>query len=108
MARGGGIVGSDLEQIGEVLSPAIRAANIGKVPFSVSDQRAVLCKPGSVEQFVQAVLFLARSPQLCEALGRNARVAAATHFSWRRHVERLWELAVRTHSGVAVTQQRPS
>lgn len=93
MAMGGGIVASDLEQIGEVLSPAVRAADLTRGAFSVSDQRAVLCRPGSVEEFVEAVSFLARSPSLCEQLGRNARAAAAAHFSWRRHVERLWQAA---------------
>jgi glycosyltransferase involved in cell wall biosynthesis len=90
MALAGGIVASDLEQIGEVLSPALRVEDLGQPPPEIVDQRAILCAPGSAQEFAQAVLFLARHPDVCRALGRNAREAAARHFSWRRHVERLW------------------
>ena len=90
MAMGGGIVGSDLEQLGEVLSPALRIADLSK---PITDERAVLVTPGDVEEFVKAVVFLAASPQVCEALGRNARKAVIEHYSWRRHVERIWQRA---------------
>jgi glycosyltransferase involved in cell wall biosynthesis/ubiquinone/menaquinone biosynthesis C-methylase UbiE len=92
MAMAGGIVASDLEQLGEVLSPALRPEQLsGSV--TVSDQRAILCKPGDVDQFVTAVTFLAESPSTSEALGRNARQAVLDHYSWRRHVERIWQHA---------------
>jgi len=90
MAMGGGVVGSDLEQLGEVLSPALRPGDLSR---PVSDERAVLCAPGDVDEFVKAVVFLAASPEVCEALGRNARRAVIDHYSWRRHVERIWERA---------------
>ena len=90
MAMGGGIVGSDLEQLGEVLSPALRPAELsGSV--TVTNQRAVLCVPGNVDEFVTAVNFLVRSPSVCAALGNNARQAVFDHYSWRRHVERVWQ-----------------
>jgi glycosyltransferase involved in cell wall biosynthesis/ubiquinone/menaquinone biosynthesis C-methylase UbiE len=92
MAMGGGIVASDLEQLGEVLSPALRPEQLS-APVTVSDQRAVLCKPGDVDEFVTAVAFLAASPAASEALGRNAREAVLDHYSWRRHVERIWQRA---------------
>ena len=90
MAMGGGVVGSDLEQLGEVLSPALRPDDLQQ---PVTNQRAVLCVPGDVDEFVKAVVFLAASPQVCEALGRNARAAVIDHYSWRRHVERIWQRA---------------
>jgi ubiquinone/menaquinone biosynthesis C-methylase UbiE len=88
MAVGAGIVASDLEQIGQVLSPSLGPddAERGAV---VADERAVLCAPGNVGQFVQAVTALVRQPEMAEALGRNARRAAA-HYSWERHVANLW------------------
>ena len=46
MALGGGIVASDLEQIGVVLSPALRAGNLPSSLANVTNERAVLCTPG--------------------------------------------------------------
>jgi ubiquinone/menaquinone biosynthesis C-methylase UbiE len=80
---------SDLEQIGEVLSPALRAADLDG-GAAVRDERSVLCAPGNVDEFVRAVVGLVRRPDLCCALGRNARQAVADHYSWQRHVGRLW------------------
>lgn len=90
MALAGGIVASDLEQIGEVLSPALRPQDFadGRVPV-VTDQRAVLCQPGSIEEFVDGVIALCRHPDLARRLGANARQAIIDHYSWDRHVDRL-------------------
>lgn len=93
MAMGGGIVASDLEQIGEVLSPALRAAELDRPVDAVTTERAVLCAPGDVEEFAAGVTGLAARPDLCAALGSNARQAVADHYSWRQHVARLWSFA---------------
>jgi glycosyltransferase involved in cell wall biosynthesis/ubiquinone/menaquinone biosynthesis C-methylase UbiE len=93
MAMGGGVVASDLEQIGEVLSPALRVGDLSRSDLTVSDQRSVLCTPGDVDEFVNGVVGLVRRPDLCVALGRNSRQAVAGHYSWHRHVERLWTFA---------------
>ncbi|MBT7942500.1 MAG: methyltransferase domain-containing protein, partial [Alphaproteobacteria bacterium] len=89
MAMGGAIVASDLEQIGEVLSPALRPADLLDPNLEVSDQRAVLCQPGNVEEFVVAVTALAKLPKVRSSLGINARKAVLDTYSWSRHVERL-------------------
>jgi ubiquinone/menaquinone biosynthesis C-methylase UbiE len=89
MALGGGIVASDLEQIGQVLSPAL-TPDEAACGTAVSRERAVLCAPGDVDQFVQGVVALAEQPDLARALGRNARQAALDHYSWKRHVANLW------------------
>ena len=93
MAMGGGIVASDLEQIGEVLSPALRPADLARPDVRVVDERSVLCAPGDVDEFVAGVVGLARRRDLRCALGRNARQAVADHYSWQRHVARLWAFA---------------
>ena len=93
LAMSGGIVASDLEQIGEVLSPALRPADLASPGVSVTNQRSVLCEPGNVDEFVAAVVGLARRPELAGALGRNARQAVADHYSWHQHVARLWTFA---------------
>src|SRR5204863_1828490 len=92
MALGGGIVASDLEQIGQVLSPALTSEEAAR-GTGVTRERAVLCAPGDVEQFVQGAVALAAQPDLARALGRNARQAALDHYSWTRHVENLWLFA---------------
>src|SRR6185369_17050615 len=89
MALGGGIVASDLEQIGQVLSPALTADEAAAGP-EVTRERAVLCEPGDVDQFVRGVIALVRRPDLARALGRNAHDAAREHYSWTRHVANLW------------------
>jgi glycosyltransferase involved in cell wall biosynthesis/ubiquinone/menaquinone biosynthesis C-methylase UbiE len=90
MAMGGGIVASDLEQIGECLSPALTVDDLRDPSVSVTDERAVLCTPGDVDEFVDAVVALAERPHLWSALGRNAREAVREHYSWTKHVSHLW------------------
>ena len=90
LAMRGGIVASDLEQIGEILSPALTVAELKDREFVVTDERAVLCAPGDVGEFVEAVVGLLDRPDLWTVLGRNAREAVAQHYSWTRHVARLW------------------
>jgi glycosyltransferase involved in cell wall biosynthesis len=87
MAMGGGIVASELEQIGTVLSPGLRASDLLNPSLSITDQRSVLCKPGDLDQFVNAVLYLINNPPACQLLGKNARKAAANEFTWEKHVE---------------------
>jgi glycosyltransferase involved in cell wall biosynthesis/ubiquinone/menaquinone biosynthesis C-methylase UbiE len=104
MAMGGGIVASNLEQIGEVLSPALAATELGRADLTVTSQRSVLCTPGSVDEFVAGVVGLARRPEIASALGRNARQAVADHYSWEQHVARLWQFA----TGLASAQAAPA
>ena len=89
MSLAGGIVASDLEQIGDVLSPALRPAQVTS-GVTVTDERAVLCKPGDVTDFATGVVGLLSLPEVAAGLGRNARSAVLNQFSWARHVERLW------------------
>ena len=90
MAMGGGIVASDLEQIGESLSPALSVHDLLDPSLRVTDERAVLCTPGDVDEFVDAVVALVERPHVWAALGRNAREAVRQHYSWTTHVAHLW------------------
>lgn len=100
MAMGGGIVASDLEQIGEVLSPALHATSLAE-SFLATHERSILCTPGSVGEFAEAVVFLSEHPEICEAIGRNAREAAEADFSWRSHIARLWRFGININSKAA-------
>jgi ubiquinone/menaquinone biosynthesis C-methylase UbiE len=50
----------------------------------------VLVEPGNVDEFVDAVVALLGRPDVARALGANARAAVAEHYSWSKHVARLW------------------
>lgn len=90
MAMGGGIVASDLEQIGQILSPALRVADLQRPDVTAGPARAVLCEPGNVAEFTDAVSLLLERRSLWATLGHNSRQAVADHYSWGRHVGRLW------------------
>ena len=84
-------VNATAEQIGEVLSPALSPdAFAGNAVPDAADERAVLCTPGDVDEFVEAVTGLVRHPELWPTLGRNARQALLENFTWERHVAKIW------------------
>ena len=95
MALGGAIIASDLEQIGQVLRPAFFAQDLGadETPALPADERAILCRPGDVDEFTNACIYAAQNIAFCKKLGQNARAAAEEFFTWERHVERLWSFA---------------
>jgi ubiquinone/menaquinone biosynthesis C-methylase UbiE/glycosyltransferase involved in cell wall biosynthesis len=93
MAMAGGIVASDLEQIGVVLSPALRAADLARPGLVITNERSVLCTPGDADEFVDAVSLLSKRLDVCERLGRNSRQAVIDFYSWRQHVAHLWAFA---------------
>ena len=68
----------------------MRPADLERPDLAVTDQRSVLCTPGDIDEFVAAVVGLARRQDLIRALGRNARQAVVDHYSWQQHVARLW------------------
>ncbi|MBI3085718.1 MAG: glycosyltransferase family 4 protein, partial [candidate division NC10 bacterium] len=74
MAMGKGIVASDLDQIGEILSH-------GKTAW--------LVRPGDPEDLAAGILALARDPGLRRALGEAARDEVVAKHTWKAHVERL-------------------
>jgi len=110
MSMGRGIVASDLEQLGEVLSPALRVSSFTGPQPAVGSERAVLCTPGDVGEFVAAVVALADRADVAQALGRNARQAVLDSYSWTHHVEQIWRfICQRARSGgVAALQSDAS
>ncbi len=85
LAMGKAIVASDLDQIGEILRPAIGAAT--KEPVGVrEDAVAVLTSPGNVSELVEGIKLLAAQSELRSTLGRSARRLALSRYTWRHHV----------------------
>lgn len=87
MAMGKAIVASDLEQIGEILKNSLRATRLpSSAPNNTSHELGILCQPGSVDELVAAVQFIAEQPHWREVLGINARKEAVTKYTWENHV----------------------
>ena len=99
MAMGKGIVASDLDQIGEVLSTGIRIWETNAVPgegkqnttMTPEDATAVLTRPGETGDLIAAIKLLVERPDIRRRLGLNARQELLGHYTWRHHVGRILE-----------------
>ena len=104
MALGGAIVASRLEQIGDVLTPSFDTQDLAEARLDQLDgQRAILCKPGDTEDFVNAVAGLAARPDLWSTLGANARQALLDNYTWKKHVHKILHHAVQRSAALKVT-----
>jgi glycosyltransferase involved in cell wall biosynthesis len=74
MAMGKGIVASDLDQIGEILTHGTTAW---------------LVKPGDPEALAAGILTLGGDPGLRRVLGEAARAEVLAHHTWTAHVHRI-------------------
>lgn len=87
MAMGKGILASDLEQIGEVLQPAIEVDNLPcEGPTTDNAAVALLVPPGQVAQLVAGLKFLVERSEWRDHLGRQARACALGRYTWDHHV----------------------
>jgi len=93
MAMGRAIVASELEQIGEVLAGSHHVGRDGMPPTEGSLARSLglLVTPGSVEELIAAIRFLAEAAPARTRLGRAARTRALEHYTWDRHVGAILE-----------------
>jgi len=90
MAMGKGIVASELEQIGDILSPGLRInETIENNPVVDKDMVAVLTTPGNVDELVSGIRFLVEQPYMSGILGENARRKVINHYTWRHHVDAI-------------------
>jgi len=80
MALGKGIIASDLDQLGEILT---------------HEENALLVKPGNAEALVRAIETFCENPELADKLGIGARELALREYTWEAHVRRVME---RLHS----------
>lgn len=100
MARG--IVASDLDQLGQVLRPAVFVSADGRVDDAqAAEAVAVLTAPGDVAALSQGIALLMRDSQLRRHLGQNARAVALARYTWQHHVEAILEGLRRVSPGAA-------
>ncbi|MFN2470690.1 MAG: glycosyltransferase family 4 protein [Gaiellaceae bacterium] len=92
MAMGKAIVASDLEQIGDVLSPAL---SIDRLPLGDPDRSAhevaVLATPGSAEELLVGIRYLVERPGWRKVLGQNARARVLARYTWRHQTAAVIE-----------------
>jgi glycosyltransferase involved in cell wall biosynthesis len=92
MAAGRAIVASDLDQIGEVLQPALCADALpSSLPAPNDASVAVLARPGDPDGLARAIRFLAERPEWRLLLGANARELARARYTWGHHVAAISE-----------------
>ncbi len=86
------IIASNLEQLGQVLQPSLRAEALPQFPpEALASELAILAQPGHVEHIVNAILFLIQFPQWRTLLGKNARQEVLAKYTWSQHVSFILE-----------------
>jgi glycosyltransferase involved in cell wall biosynthesis len=87
MAMDKAIVASDLDQLGDVLRPALVAEALPtEPPPPGAPELGVLFAPGNGEQLAAGLLFAAARADWRVVLGANARREALRKYTWRHHV----------------------
>jgi glycosyltransferase involved in cell wall biosynthesis len=88
MAMAKGIIASDLDQIGEVLSTGIR---IWETPIAVRKENAtaILVRPGNIDDLIESVKLLVLNPELRNRLGANAHREVIAKYTWLHHVSAI-------------------
>jgi glycosyltransferase involved in cell wall biosynthesis len=76
MAMAKAIIASNLGQIGQVLT---------------HDQTAWLVSPGSVDELAAGLKHLVEHPETLARLGRNAREAVLSRYTWQRNAQAVLE-----------------
>jgi len=90
MAMGKAIIASDLEQIGEVLRPALLAKNLTNVDLE-QQVNSILCQPGSIDDMIIALTWLVANPAWQTKLGVAARQKVLNNYTWSHHVKHILE-----------------
>ncbi len=85
------VIASDLEQLSEVLSPAVFLDHSTQVKNVLIEQQVgILVSPLDVQGFVKACeLCLHISTKERNKIGENAREKVLEQYTWKKHVERI-------------------
>jgi glycosyltransferase involved in cell wall biosynthesis len=84
------IIASGLDQIAQVLSPALSANALPSgPPSSTARELAVLTEPGSIPEMMDAIAFIVEQPEWRGVLARNARSEVLAKYQWSEHVARI-------------------
>lgn len=89
LAMAKGIIASDLDQLGDILRPAIEVDRSAMNVPDVRDAVAVLVPPGNTPSLVAAIKLLVEDPELRAVLGANARRLALDRYTWKHHTQAI-------------------
>jgi glycosyltransferase involved in cell wall biosynthesis len=87
------IIASALDQIDEIISPAIDLSKNKDLvlPPEESDFIGIKVEPGNVTQLIDALFFAIENLKDLRVLGRNARIAAIEKHSWTAVTKKILE-----------------
>ncbi len=84
------IIASDLEQLTEIISPAVRIKNMVTTKEKITNEVGILVDPLDIQGFVDACLYCVNlSEDDRKSLGDNARKKALDQYTWRSHVQKI-------------------
>ena len=82
------IIGSDFEQIKDLLSPALKPNQI--FSDTIANHVGILVPPNQPDEFIRAACTLMHLDKVSvQRLGENARNKAINNFTWEQHVKRI-------------------
>lgn len=95
LSMGKPIVASNLEQLSDVISPAILSTQLSMLENN--DQVVgVLVEPGDVQHFIDSLCAIAHlSKAEHNAIGDRARLKALNRYSWDEHVSKIEQFTMR-------------
>lgn len=84
------IIASRLDQIAEVLTPSLNAADLpAGPPRADTPELAILAEPGNVAELIDAIVFLVERREWRGVLAANARAEVLRKYQWSDHVEKI-------------------
>jgi glycosyltransferase involved in cell wall biosynthesis len=89
MAMAKPIIASSLDQIAEVLQPALLLEEARTADQWRPGDLAILTRPGSVEDIVEALHVLRDHPAWHQPMGDAARRKTLACYTWRQHVDHI-------------------
>jgi glycosyltransferase involved in cell wall biosynthesis len=81
------VVASNLEQLAQIISPALCANNWNK---EIGNTVGILVDPLNIQEFIDACLFcMSLSKEDRKLLGDNARKKVLEQYTWQSHVQKI-------------------
>lgn len=87
MSMGKPVIVSDLEQLAEIVDPALTLHTINN---QVSDHVGIRVAPVYPDEFIQAACALIdREATVCSRMGKNARAKVLADYTWQQHTQKI-------------------
>lgn len=108
LSSGRAVIGSDLNQIGEVLQGCPRVGELDDLGNNPEEGACgLLVEPENADTLAEAIRFLAENSEWRMAAGRNARMRALEHYTWGHHVGAILEGVQGVHALEQVSPSQP-